>query len=332
MTSVKITKHKTPVICILGMHRSGTSLLTRLLNLSGLEIGEQKNIYDNHIGNEKGHWENIEFIKINEEIIKIFGKTDRWDDIPFLYEGWQNSKKLKRLDLAAKKLINKFDNNYKIWGWKDPRTCLTLSFWQKHLQDRLIYIIPLRNPIDIAKSLYKRNSLPIKEGVKKWQIHTDNILRLINNRVVYVDVNNFFTNPEKELSKILNKINSPLLSVNEKTSKNIREFITPEIWHFKSKVSYSKPSQLIKKYQIIANNIIKTNNNNISNENSIADKGLSSQLDQFKILQMTQIEKKRKEILTKKESINNHKLFLKTISKSKFNKIWKNYCKLRKIS
>ena len=43
-----------------------------------------------------------------------------------------------------------------VWGWKDPRNCLTLPFWQS-LLPHLKTIIIIRNPLEVAYSMHKRN-------------------------------------------------------------------------------------------------------------------------------------------------------------------------------
>ena len=54
-----------------------------------------------------------------------------------------------------------------MWGWKDPRTCLTLPFWQQLLPN-MRYIICLRNPVDVARSLEQRDSLSAEESSNLW--------------------------------------------------------------------------------------------------------------------------------------------------------------------
>ena len=71
-------------VVITGMHRSGTSFLSRALNLSGVDLGPASQYYDTeikpNIGNPKGHWENIKINKLNDEILHVNNGT--WDNVP----------------------------------------------------------------------------------------------------------------------------------------------------------------------------------------------------------------------------------------------------------
>src|SRR6185312_7034486 len=57
-------------LCIAGMHRSGTSMVTRLLNLCGLEIGRQSDLLRPRSSNPEGFWENRRFIRINDAVLR----------------------------------------------------------------------------------------------------------------------------------------------------------------------------------------------------------------------------------------------------------------------
>jgi len=56
-------------VCIAGMHRSGTSMVARLLYLCGLYLGPESELLPPRPDNEEGYWENFYFVKLNEEIL-----------------------------------------------------------------------------------------------------------------------------------------------------------------------------------------------------------------------------------------------------------------------
>src|SRR5262245_51351041 len=135
-----VTKQR--IVCVLGMHRSGTSLLARLLNLLGVELGENHLLNNEPVSaNPKGHWEHRELSAINDALLDHYGGT--WDKPPQFPSGWQNDPALYDLRLRAHTLVNDQFRDYTLWGWKDPRTCLTLPFWQELLSE-LHYLICLR--------------------------------------------------------------------------------------------------------------------------------------------------------------------------------------------
>jgi hypothetical protein len=141
-------KNKTLIIA--GMHRSGTSLITHWLNECGLQLGE--NLMPAGIGNEDGHFEDIEFLKLHEEILHDnhlpeTGITDEHNIEISLY----HREKLKSI-------INVKNKLYPQWGWKDPRTCLFLDTYKELIPDAR-YLIIVRDYNSVVSSLLKRDFL-----------------------------------------------------------------------------------------------------------------------------------------------------------------------------
>ena len=60
------------VICTLGMHRSGTSLVSRMLNLLGVHLGTDQSLSGTNEDNPKGYWEHHTFALLNDEILARF--------------------------------------------------------------------------------------------------------------------------------------------------------------------------------------------------------------------------------------------------------------------
>lgn len=59
------------IVCILGMHRSGTSALTRVLNLIGVDLGSEEILTTEPVAdNPKGYWEHGEITAISDAILK----------------------------------------------------------------------------------------------------------------------------------------------------------------------------------------------------------------------------------------------------------------------
>ncbi len=86
--------------------------------------------------------------------------------------GWETSPDFAPLRRRARDVIAAEFGGRKLWGWKDPRTCVTLPFWQR-LLPRLHYVICLRNPIDIARSLEKRDGFALEKSIQLWFDHFD---------------------------------------------------------------------------------------------------------------------------------------------------------------
>ena len=71
------TKKETSPICIAGAHRSGTSMVMRLLHECGLYLGAESDLMPAQADNPDGFWEHLRFVKLNDEILNSLGGA--WD-------------------------------------------------------------------------------------------------------------------------------------------------------------------------------------------------------------------------------------------------------------
>ena len=185
-------------VCILGMHRSGTSMVTRLLHLCGLYLGQENDLLDPDSGilnvkkedNPEGYWENVQFLMLNEEILQVMGGTAY--EPPVLTRGWSGDPRLDDLKLRAQDVLRQFEG-VACWGWKDPRNTLTIEFWQSLIPD-LRVVVCIRNPLEVAESLIQREqgetlafSLNLWQRYyeKFWDTQAD-ITHLITNYTSYL--------------------------------------------------------------------------------------------------------------------------------------------------
>ena len=151
-------------ICVAGMHRSGTSLVAKLLHEAGLYLGLEADILPAGPGNTEGHFENVRFIEINDAILELAGGT--WDRVPTFGANWQLDSKYDVLLGRAANLVGSFAGR-EPWGWKDPRNSLTLPFWQRAIPEVKV-VVCVRNPLDVAQSLQARNQFDLPTGVTRW--------------------------------------------------------------------------------------------------------------------------------------------------------------------
>src|SRR5712691_7213780 len=110
-------------VAIAGVHRSGTSLVARALSSCGLYLGDDNDLMPPGAGNAEGFWENLKFVEINDEILNEFGAG--WDFPTGLPPNWQHDPRLEAVRRKALRLTDGFAR-FEPWGWKDPRTSLTL--------------------------------------------------------------------------------------------------------------------------------------------------------------------------------------------------------------
>jgi GT2 family glycosyltransferase len=188
------------VVCILGMHRSGTSMVTKLLHQCGLYLGPESELIPASPYNPDGHWEHRAFEAVNDEILGRLGGG--WDHPPPLPADWAADRRLDPTRDKARKLLAQFDGR-EPWGWKDPRTSLTFPFWQELLTD-LKVVVCLRNPVEVAQSLSRRGFSSHALGLDLWKTYTKQILATTapDYRIV-THYGAYFADPVAELRRVL---------------------------------------------------------------------------------------------------------------------------------
>jgi hypothetical protein len=138
-----------PPVCVLGLGRSGTSLAARALNLLGVDLGPPERMLPASDWNPAGFWEQEPIMRLNEEILERFGGS--YEEPPDLPEGWQRDPRVGDLPGRAAELVADLFADGRRWGFKDPRTVLTLALWQDVVGE-MAYVICARDPFEAAAS------------------------------------------------------------------------------------------------------------------------------------------------------------------------------------
>ncbi len=228
-----------PPIIIIGMHRSGTTLLSRLIEGMGVFMGVKKDIYD----------EAIYFMEINKWILRQL--NSQWDKPPVnikiecetykkivsyineMMDSYQRIKYMGIKNYLRYKSIKDIDFP---WGWKDPRNTFTVKFWLDIFPDAKVLHI-YRNPIDVALSLkireeklirakHNRNILKkailpkdiyiaehlldIRGGILLWEQYLNKILeidRVMEGKIFHIKYEELLSNTHVEIKKIVKYLN-----------------------------------------------------------------------------------------------------------------------------
>ena len=137
------------------MHRSGTSLVSRILNLLGVHLGRDEAIAGSGKDNPKGHWEHHPIALLNDDLLVRFG--GRWDVPPVFPPDWLQDAEVRGIADKARRIPDDDFGSEPLWGWKDPRTCLTAPFWQD-LLGPMRYVLCVRNPRAVIASLERETA------------------------------------------------------------------------------------------------------------------------------------------------------------------------------
>lgn len=134
-------------IVILGMHRSGTSLVASLLSGAGVDLGER--LLGPGRGNVRGHFEDLDFQELQAAALGGWGIGEAG------YTCQPGIRLPPLLRSRAERLVAARQAAARRWGWKDPRTVLFLEDWND-LLPAAIHVIVFRSPWEVVDSLFRR--------------------------------------------------------------------------------------------------------------------------------------------------------------------------------
>ena len=221
------------VICVLGMHCSGTSAVARGLLAMDVALGDKLSI-EPAFDNLKGFWEDREIVSLNERLLDKLGMN--WHSLKLIEPFQWETPEVLSIKLEAIELIRNRFGKYSIWGFKDPRTSRLLPFWKSvfaHIGVKDNYLMVIRNPISVARSLLKRNNIPFEKSHLLWLIHYLFAISEIKDKLfAIVDYDNLLAEPITNFQRIAAKLNIPLnSSINNQLKEYAEDFISQELCH-----------------------------------------------------------------------------------------------------
>lgn len=209
----------TDVIFVLGMHRSGTSVLTSCVNAAGASMSE--NLVGAVPCNPHGLFEDHDVINLNSLIFQHLSM--HWADPGVMPKEWNKKSEIVSLLPAAIKVLENSKTSTSPLVLKDPRFCRTLPFWLEAsnvLSYTTKFLITVRHPWEVAKSLNLRDSFSFDKSYALWARHiceaetaTRSYQRLF---VLYEDL---LADPYAELSKVNDVLEFGLLKHLEDEAK-----------------------------------------------------------------------------------------------------------------
>lgn len=152
---------------VLGMHRSGTSALTGML--CGAGFTPPSDLMPPTEANPKGYWESWEIHLLNDRFLRSMGASWRGPrDLPL---GWEDAEKTFAWHEELLQTISRLFSNHANPIIKDPRFCILLSGlrpWLECPDTSFRFILPVRDPLEVSKSLELREKVPPEEGINLW--------------------------------------------------------------------------------------------------------------------------------------------------------------------
>jgi hypothetical protein len=193
------------LILTLGCHRSGTSLIAKSLECFGVSLGP--NADWSGPDNPRSFAEDRDVLAINEEILSRVGSA--WDDPTPLdpYAFWPFDLR-GGIDCALCTLLERHRfPQHPLFGLKEPRLCRLLPAWRNSLDQigcKVSAVHVVRHPHAVAKSLEKRNGIPIERGLALWLEYTRRARLDVDPtwRSVTVSYDRFMADPVFELARL----------------------------------------------------------------------------------------------------------------------------------
>ncbi len=189
-------------ILVLGMHRSGTSAIARLLNLRGADLGHD--LLPAKADNERGFWENRAVLELHEAFFTQQGL--QWHDLIALAPDWQRDAPARRFVADLPGILEQQFAGKKLSLVKDPRLSLLAPLWIEVLRARNVrpvFVITIRHPHEVAASLARRDGLPLAQAQLLWLQHLIDAERATRGHDrVFVHYERLLENWQRELDRI----------------------------------------------------------------------------------------------------------------------------------
>lgn len=242
----------TQVICITGMHRSGTSMLTRIVSLMGVELGSRL-VPPLPNNNETGFWEHADIVELNEKLLESFAT---WHlglaDVPGEY-----------LDLPVTQhyqervwgILRRDFSHVPCFGVKDPRISRLMPFWQdsfRQLGAEPVWVIAIRHPGEVAASLVARNRISRERAMLLWlkynlevEFHTRGKKRVF---LHYPDV---LADWKGACRRITRFTDFSFPRAYEEAEPDMQQFLRPDLRHQQESTMANVPAWMARAYHVL---------------------------------------------------------------------------------
>src|SRR6266542_5664861 len=205
-----------PIVMVLGMHRSGTSLCSHVLSALGLDMTDNM-AAPGHDGpgkdNPLGHWERWEIVEFHDRILGLYnqGFFSPLHDFALPVAWWADPRVAEvRREITAF-LERRMGNGY--FGFKDPRTVRLMPIWHQIVNELKLapnIVFCLRNPAQVARSLNERDGFSLDTGEYRWFSYTVDFFRYTKSAEIRtIEYESWFDDPAPNLAKLRNFLDLP---------------------------------------------------------------------------------------------------------------------------
>jgi glycosyltransferase involved in cell wall biosynthesis len=217
-------------VIVLGMHRSGTSLMAGFLRILGVNLGDD--LLAAQKSNEFGHFEHNGILQINEAILAKLGSS--YDDVHELPQGWEQRPELIPFKKQLREIIERDFKQVPLFGIKEPRIGLLLPIYKEIFRDlgiSLVFVIMKRKEIEILESLKTRNKFAFSKSLDLITKYRASIERYTKGeKKVYIAFDDLVNYPRFCMEKIQDALGI-VLKPYDSFERDIIKFIDPRLKH-----------------------------------------------------------------------------------------------------
>jgi len=217
-----------PIVTVLGMHRSGTSLCANMLQMLGVDMADASGAGP---ANERGHWERSRINDLNDLVFAAFGR--RWADaahVLALPDGWLDDARVRQVQAALVGYLAPRIGGERAFGFKDPRTARLMPMWRQVFADIGVvprYVLCVRDPAQVARSLSARDRMARGQAEYRWLVYNaDAVAGVAGAPVCVVPYEDWFSRPQETARRL-----ASFVGAEEPDAELVRALIDPDLRH-----------------------------------------------------------------------------------------------------
>jgi predicted nucleic acid-binding Zn-ribbon protein len=240
ITAISGAVIRRPIVLVLGMHRSGTSLCSHLLSALGVDMADDIGV---NVGNDGGHWERWEIVEFHDRILHLFNRDfysdpqartlGRFHDFALPVAWWADPRVTQIRREIVTFLDQRMGDGY--FGFKDPRAVRLMPVWHQIFNEVKLapkIVLCLRNPAQVARSLYARDKLDPAVGEYRWLVYLVDFFRYANSYdFCTVEYEGWFDNPSANLEKLRKFLDLPWQQSEADLALVLSDVVDPALRH-----------------------------------------------------------------------------------------------------
>ena len=194
------------VVVVLGMHRAGTSLCTRIIQQLGIDLGTPLLTPD--FDNPDGYQEHKAVVDCHRALFEAL--HIEWDTIRLIQPPpaafWDSEAARAVRDRMKRVVGEQLRAAGGVWAFKDPRTAGFVPLWREVFDElgvEPVWVLAVRDPRAVAASLFTRNRLPLPLGEFLWLEHVLDALRYLGPDIAgIVHYERWFSDPGAQIREL----------------------------------------------------------------------------------------------------------------------------------